>query len=241
MWRQRSPCTSGWPATLLMNSFKRNPLILSQPKLCFIIRWKACWEYTRKYGMNTQWSANKHEPSKCHKIVTKLFFFPNIWNYLKARPAFLNELLLKNTWSTIALEQLLKFSPSSFLRKGSCLVSALPGRFGTLIWTVRVTWTDWRWGESVGVSNDFESCLMLSPHLSTIWTQSSASAQRLLATVEKKIENLSFGRFQTFLCLPWKPACWSSWSSGSQWTWSDPLHESLRRPHLSPGSSLRFF
>ena len=104
--------------------------------------------------------------------------------------------------------QLLKFSPSSFLRKGSCLVSALPGRFGTLIWTVRVTWTDWRSGESVGrcvklfwivfdvfvfdvfeacASNNFESCLMFSPHLSTIWTQSSASAQRLLATVEKKI------------------------------------------------------
>ena len=88
-----------------------------------------------------------------------------------------------NTW-----EQLLKFSPSSFLRKGSCLVSALPGRFGTLIWTVRVTW---RSGESVGASSDFESCLMFSPHLSTIWTQSSAFAQRLLATVEKKNEDLS--------------------------------------------------
>ena len=24
MWRQRSPCTSGWPATLLMNSFKQD-------------------------------------------------------------------------------------------------------------------------------------------------------------------------------------------------------------------------
>ena len=125
-------------------------------------------------------------------VVPLAMFTPNIWNYLKARPAFLNELLLKNTCSTIALEQLLKFSPSSFLRKGSCLVSALPGRFGTLIWTVRVTWTDWRWGESVGVSNNFESCLMFSPHLSTIWTQSSASAQRLLATVEKKNEDLSF-------------------------------------------------
>ena len=38
MWRQRSPCTSGWPATLLMKSFKKNPLILSEPKLCFIKR-----------------------------------------------------------------------------------------------------------------------------------------------------------------------------------------------------------
>ena len=149
------------------------------------------YNLTRKYDMNTQRSANKHEPSKHYKIVV---FTPNIWNYLKARPAFLNELLLKNTCSTIALEQLLKFSPSSFLRKGSCLVSALPGRFGTLIWTVRVTWKDWRSGESTKSveSIDFESCLMLSPHLSTIWTLSSASAQRLLATVEKKNEDLSF-------------------------------------------------
>ena len=45
MWRQRSPCTSGWPATLLMKSFKKNPLILSEPKLCFIKRWTACLEY----------------------------------------------------------------------------------------------------------------------------------------------------------------------------------------------------
>ena len=41
-------------------------------------------------------------------------------------------------------------------------------------------------------SNNFESCLMFSPHLSTIWTQSSASAQRLLVTVEKNNEDLSF-------------------------------------------------
>ena len=46
---------------------------------------------------------------------------------------------------------------------------------------------------------------------------------------------------QYLLRLPWKPACWSSWSSESQWTWSDPLRESLRRPHWSPGSSLRVF
>ena len=55
MWRQRSPCTSGWPATLLMNSFKRNPLILYEPKLCFIIRWKACLEYITISQGNTIW------------------------------------------------------------------------------------------------------------------------------------------------------------------------------------------
>ena len=55
MWRQRSPCTSGWPATLLMNSFKRNPSILLEPKLCFTIRWRASLEYITISQGNTIW------------------------------------------------------------------------------------------------------------------------------------------------------------------------------------------
>ena len=73
MWRQRSPCTSGWPATLLMKSFKRNPLILYEPKLCFIIRWKACLGYIIISQGNAIWIRSNQQTSKHHKIVTNLF------------------------------------------------------------------------------------------------------------------------------------------------------------------------
>ena len=163
--------------------------------------WTLSWQIHKERGRE-EGAINKEVLSMHRPILTSFYLIPAfVWNYLKAYSTLLNELLLKNTCSTIALEQLLKFSPSSFLRKGSCLVSALPGRFGTLIWTVRVTWTDWRSGESTKSveSIDFESCLMLSPHLSTIWTLSSASVQRLLATVEEKNEDVSFSKVSNIL------------------------------------------
>ena len=69
--------------------------------------------------------------------------------YLKTHPALLNELLLKDSCSITVSWKLVKTLdlmgrkseiPSSFLRKGNCFVKAFPGRFGTLIWTVLVTW-----------------------------------------------------------------------------------------------------
>ena len=105
--------------------------------------WTLSWQIHKERGQK-EGAINKEVLSMHRPILTSFYLIPTfVWNYLKAYSTLLNELLLKNTCSTIRPEQLLKFSPSSFLRKGSCLVSALPGRFGTLIWTVRVTWTDW--------------------------------------------------------------------------------------------------
>ena len=101
------------------------------------------------------------------------------------------------------------------------------------------------------------------PHLSTIWTRSSASSQKLLSAELIQYLSTRYGmllmivnhtlktgmlllmivnytlKTGMLIYVPWKRACWFSSPFGSPWTLSGPLRESPGRSHWSPGSLLR--
>ena len=109
---------------------------------------------------------------------------------------------------------------------------ALPGRFGTLIWTVLVTW--------MRAWNKKRRKYLRIPHLLTIWTRSIACAQTLLSAVEKN--KSIFGNKDSkkgFLVWPWTQACWSSSPCGSRWTLSGPRRGWQDHWHWSLGSLLQ--
>ena len=108
--------------------------------------------------------------------------------------------------------------PSSLLRKGNCFVKAFPGRLGTLIWTVLVTWIGFiqngelhAWvGHWLGWFKKQKkrsfNCVKAKPHLSTIWTRSSASSQKLLSAewiqyLRTRYKYCLLSSIQTLICV----------------------------------------
>ena len=90
MWRQRSPCTRGWPATLLMNSCTRRGeiIFLRRVKINFgpkYLRDLRIIKYLLIYSSGT-------------KIQNEQRYFFLI-KYLETNSTLLNELLLKDACS----------------------------------------------------------------------------------------------------------------------------------------------